>query len=56
VLLVPGEANLPGQSIINVSQIVTIDKSQPRERIGKLSGERIREILRGIKLLLEPRG
>jgi mRNA interferase MazF len=56
VLLVPGEANLPEQSVINVSQIVTIDKSQLRERIGTLSSDRIREVLRGINLLLEPRG
>ncbi len=55
VLLVPGEANLPEQSVVNVSQSVTIDKSQLRERIGKLSGERVLEVLRGINLLLEPR-
>ncbi len=56
VLLSPGEANLPEQSVVNVSQIVTIAKSQLRERIGSLSGERVLEILRGINLLLEPRG
>ena len=56
VLLVPGEANLPEQSVVNVSQILTIDKSQLRERVGTLSGERIREVLRGINLLLAPRG
>ncbi len=55
-LLSPGEANLPEQSVVNVSQIVTIDKSQLRERIGTLSGERVQEVLRGINLLLEPRG
>lgn len=55
VPLVPGEANLPEQSVVNVSQIVTLDKEQLREKIGTLSPERVREVLRGIKLLLEPR-
>ena len=56
VLLFPGEADLPEQSVVNVSQIVTLDKSQLRARIGALSSERVREVLRGINLLLEPRG
>jgi mRNA-degrading endonuclease toxin of MazEF toxin-antitoxin module len=55
VLLAPGEGNTPEQSVVNVSQIATIDKAQLREQIGTLSHERIREILRGINLLLEPR-
>ncbi len=55
VRLVPGEANLPEQSVVNVSQLLTIDKSQLRERIGTLSEERVREVVAGIGLLLEPR-
>jgi mRNA interferase MazF len=55
VLLFPGEADLPKQSVVNVSQIVTVDKEQLRERIGTLSRERLQEVLRGINLLLEPR-
>lgn len=55
VLLFPGEADLPEQSVVNVSQIVTLDKSQLRTRIGALSPERIREVLRGVNLVLEPR-
>ena len=43
------------QSVVNVSQLVTIDKRQLRERIGSLSAERVREVLQGINLLLEPR-
>ena len=54
-MLAPGEGNTPEQSVVNVSQIATIDKAQLREQIGTLSRERIREILRGINLLLEPR-
>jgi mRNA interferase MazF len=55
VLLAPGEGNTLEQSVVNVSQIATIDKAQLREQIGTLSRERIREVLRGINLLLEPR-
>lgn len=55
VLLAPGEANLPEQSVVNVSQIFTVHKRRLQDRIGTLSPERIREILRGINLVLEPR-
>jgi mRNA interferase MazF len=55
VLLTPGEADLPEQSVVNVSQIVTLDKNQLRARIGALSPDRVREVLRGINLVLEPR-
>ena len=55
VLLKPGEANLPKQSVVNVSQIFTVDKRQLGEKIGSLSTLRVREILDGIRLVLEPR-
>jgi len=55
VLLYPGEANLPEQSVVNVSQIATVDLRRLRARIGVLSPDRIREVLRGIYLVLEPR-
>jgi len=55
VLLQKGEANLPKQSVVNISQIFTVDKSQLREYIGILSAARMREVLQGIQLLTEPR-
>jgi mRNA interferase MazF len=55
VLLESAEANLPRQSVVNVSQIFTVDKSQLGEKIGTLSVRRIRDILNGIRLLTEPR-
>jgi mRNA interferase MazF len=55
VLLEAGEADLPEQSVVNVSQILTIDKSQLGEKIGTLSAERVRQILDGIRLVVEPR-
>ncbi len=55
VLLDENEADLPKQSVIVVSQILTIDKSEMIDKIGVLSKERVGEILEGIKLLTEPR-
>ncbi len=55
VLLDLGEANLPKQSVVVISQIFTIDKTQLGDYIGTLSSRRVRQILDGIKLLLEPR-
>jgi mRNA interferase MazF len=55
VLLEAGEADLPEQSVVNVSQILTIDKSQLGEKIGTLSAELVRQILDGIRLVVEPR-
>jgi len=55
VLLERGEANLPKQSVVNVSQIFTVDKSDLGEKVGTLSSQRVQEILDGIRLLTEPR-
>ena len=55
VLLEKDEANLPKQSVVNVSQVFTVDKSQLDEYIGTLSSKRVREILNGIRLVIEPR-
>ncbi len=54
VLLVPGEADLREQSVVNVSQVFTVNKRDLMQKIGSLSNERVREILDGINLLLEP--
>ena len=55
VLLEKEEASLPKQSVVNVSQIFTVDKRDLVEKIGALSSERVRQILDGILLLIEPR-
>lgn len=55
VLLKKGEANLPKKSVVNISQIYTVNKSDLIEKIGKISAKRFNEILEGIKLLTEPR-
>ncbi len=55
VLLSEGEANLKKKSVVNVSQIITVDKSDLVEKIGTLLPKRVHQILEGIKLLTEPR-
>ena len=50
-----GESNLPKQSVVNVTQIFTVDRGDLVERIGGLSRERVRQIIDGILLLVEPR-
>jgi mRNA interferase MazF len=55
VLLDEGEGDLPRQSVVNVSQVLTVDKQDLTDRIGTLSRARVREILDGLRLLTEPR-
>jgi mRNA interferase MazF len=55
VLLKKGEANLPKTSVVNATQLLTIDKSDLTEKIGRLSPARVREILDGLRLITEPR-
>ncbi len=55
VLLNQGEANLPKPSVVNVSQLFTVDKSELVEKIGALSPARVRQILAGVRLVLDPR-
>jgi len=55
VVLRKGEANLPKRSVVNVSQLLTLDKGQLGERIGTLPKGRVAEIIGGIRLLIEPR-
>lgn len=51
VLLEAGEANLPRQSVVAVSQVSTVDKGQLGEYIGSLSRQRIDQILAGMRFL-----
>ncbi|RQD67926.1 MAG: type II toxin-antitoxin system PemK/MazF family toxin [Desulfonatronovibrio sp. MSAO_Bac4] len=55
VLLKKGEANLPKKSVVNISQIFTVNKSDLSEKIGSLKNGRFQEVLQGIKLITEPR-
>jgi len=55
VMLDKKETNLPKDSVVNVSQIFSVDKLQLDEYVGKLSAKCVREILNGITLVLDPR-
>lgn len=55
VLLEAGEADLAEQSVVNVSQVFTVDQALLTDQIGKLSRKRVRQILAGLALLTTPR-
>ena len=53
VFLQSAESKLPRDSVINVSQILTVDKSFLTERVSMLPGEIIAGVDAGLKLVLE---
>jgi mRNA interferase MazF len=55
VLLNKGEANLSKASVVNISQIYTVNKDELTEKIGNVSAERMQEIIAGVQLLIERR-
>jgi mRNA interferase MazF len=54
VLLNAGEADLSRSCVVNVTQLYSMDRGRFGERIGTLSRDRVREVLEGIRLVLEP--
>jgi len=46
-----GEAGLLLPSVVNISQLRTVDRSRLGERVGVLGPARLREVLRGLALL-----
>ncbi|HEY2930989.1 MAG TPA: type II toxin-antitoxin system PemK/MazF family toxin [Acidobacteriota bacterium] len=52
VLLSPRSTGLPKESVANVSQIVTLDKSLLTDRTGKLAKQTIALVLSGIDVVL----
>jgi mRNA interferase MazF len=52
VRLAPRLTGLPKESVANVSQIVTLDKSLLTERVGKLPQRKLQLILSGIDVVL----
>jgi mRNA interferase MazF len=51
VLLEPGEAGLPKQSVVVSSRIFTVEKSALLERLGALSDARVEEIFAGLRFV-----
>lgn len=52
VELSTAESGLPKRSVANVSQIVTLDRAQLLERVGRLSDATLDLVLRGTRLVL----
>ena len=55
VILKKGEGGLPKDSVVNISQIITVDKGSLVEKAGTLPTAKINQIIDGVKLLIEPR-
>ena len=53
VALRTGAANLPKPSVVNISQILTIDKAELVERVGELPAATVDEIRGGLQLLFD---
>lgn len=49
VMLEPGEGGLPKQSVVVVSQILSVEKSRLGERIGMLTPLRVEQVLEGLR-------
>jgi mRNA interferase MazF len=51
VWLKKGEANLPRPSVVNLTQVRTIDRDRLGELIGTLGTTRVRQVLQGLILV-----
>jgi len=51
VRLRKGEADLPRPSVVNVTQLRTVDRERLTERVGILAPARVREVLEGLALV-----
>ena len=51
VLLAKGEGSLEKASVVNVSQVLTVDKSELVERIGRLPASKMDAVRSGLYLL-----
>ena len=54
VRLKAGEGGLPKPSVVNVTQIATVDRALLGPRLGTLSRERLAQVWAGVRLVCEP--
>jgi len=52
VLLAAKRSGLPRESVINVSQIITVDKSFLTEQVGSLTSRQMHQLESGLRLVL----
>ena len=55
VLLNKGDGNLPKASVVNISQVATLNKTELKEKIGQLSKDKVAAIIDGINCIIKPR-
>ena len=53
VVLRKREANLPKKSVVNVTQIKTVDKNGLKEKIGSLTEDKMAKVHAGMKLVMD---
>ena len=53
VSLTRKQSGLPGNSVVNVSEIVTIDKSYVAERVSRLAAKHVTAVDEGVRLVLD---
>lgn len=53
VQIEPEETGLPKPSVINCTQIVTLDRSQLTERVGTLSASLLRQVMAGMDIIFD---
>jgi mRNA interferase MazF len=53
VKLKKGDARLAKPSVVNLSQVVTVDKADLEERLGRIPSPALESVLAGLRLLFE---
>ena len=53
VPLKKGDAHLSRPSVVNVSQVLTVEKADLEDRVGRLPGRALTEVLLGLRLVFE---
>ena len=53
VIIKEGEAGMPWQGVVNVSQVMSLEKSKIEEAIGSLPGELMKKVCDGLKMIME---
>ena len=52
VLIQKGVANMPWEGVVNVSQVMSVEKRKIGEKIGALSGDLMKKVGDGLKLIM----
>jgi mRNA interferase MazF len=55
VMLKKSEGGLPKKSVVNITQVITVNKSDLKEKIGQLSKSRVKQIIEGLETLFKPK-